>query len=346
MDSGLRKVVTFPVGSAMDFASLQNNPAKFTLFKHEFNSWTPENAGKFSSYHLSSNTYNWTNLDALVSNAQSNNMRVHGHTLIWHTDQGAPAWVKSFQGDSAAWEQLMQDHIITTVAKYKGKMAAWDVVNEAMADGGQIPSSDLQAGKWMGQLRAPGSNIWRQKLGDGYLERAFKYARQADPACQLFYNDYNLETDATKRTATYNMIKDMVARGVPIDGIGFQGHLSVNQNMSTFIAMLQQFATLKNANGKGLMIHISELDVICNPGKAQNFIYTDAIAKQQAQVFAAVVKAYRENVPAAQQYGITFWNLSDGDSWLRNHDNVVDYPTIFSTTLQKKAPYEAIVNLF
>ena len=127
-----------------------------------------------------------------LSFAQANDMNVHGHALIWHN--ATPSWVQNFAGTDAEFEAMVKDYITTTVTRYKGKVRSWDVVNEAFEDGVVIP------------LR---NSVFRQKMGDDYIKKCFQFARDADPDVLLFYNDYNMASSATKRTAMFNLVDEL-----------------------------------------------------------------------------------------------------------------------------------------
>ena len=316
-DTSLYKMVPFPMGAAVAINLVKNNAKYSGIVTKEFNSITAENAMKFSGLHPAENTFFWTDADYLVAYAQTNNKRLHGHTLNWY--QSMPTWVTNFSGDSTAWEKMLKTHIQTVVAHFKGKVAAWDVVNEYFNDNGTVRNS-----------------LWVQKLGEDYIARCFQYANQADPDVLLFYNDYGHEYSTAKRTAITNMIASFKTRGIPIHGIGLQFHLSVGQpdaNISAAIA---------SAAATGLQVHISELDIRLNANKAQTFPFTTTMASQQAAKYEHVVKAYK-SILAAQQYGITTWNVTDADSWIPNWQGAPDYPLPFDANYQRKEAYRGIV---
>lgn len=313
----LRQLAPFPMGAAVNINLLKTRPAYLNVVKTEYNSVTAENAMKFGALHPGEGTYNWTDADYLVEFAQQNNARVHGHTLIWH--KSLPGWLTSYQGSTAAWESLMKTHIQTVVTHFKGKVAAWDVVNEAFEDGGQLRNS-----------------IWRQKLGDDYIARAFAYAHQADPAALLFYNDYGHEYSTTKRTAILNLVNSLKARGIPIHGIGLQMHTSSNISNSNLAA------AITTAAQTGLQVHLAELDIAMNRDAVATATFTPALAAAQKDKYKAVVQAFRA-LPAAQRYGITTWNVGDTDTWVRGYCSCNDWPLPFDDNYQRKPAYDGIV---
>lgn len=219
-DTALYKMIPFPIGAAVSVSLLQNNILYNNVVAKEYNSITPENAMKFGSLHKSQNTFNFTEGDYIVTYAQTNGKRVHGHNLIWH--QSLPSWVTGFAGDSTAWENLMKTHIQTVVSHFKSKVVSWDVVNEAFNDDGTLRNS-----------------IWLQKLGSDYIARCFQYAHESDPDALLFYNDYGNEYSSLKRTAIVNLVTNFKNRGVPIHGIGMQFHTTYTQSDANISAAIK-----------------------------------------------------------------------------------------------------------
>lgn len=315
----LRTVAPFPFGAALSPTRLTTGtPLYRQTAEREFSSVTAENHLKMHHVHPAQDRYDWSGSDVIVNFAEQSKKRMHGHTLLWH--EAVPNWVKSFSGDSVAWENLFKTHVQTVVGKYRGRIASWDVVNEAFDDKGELRNS-----------------IWREKLGPDFIARAFRYAREADPAVKLFYNDYGQEYSPAKLRAMLRMVEDFRRRGVPIDGIGLQFHINVNTSETGITDALRQSAAT------GLLVHISELDVAMNPAKATNFQPTPDLLNRQKLKFQFVVKTYRDIVPKAQQHGITTWNVGDADSWIPGFCKCSDYPLPFDVNYQKKPAYDGIV---
>jgi endo-1,4-beta-xylanase len=294
----LKAVAPFPVGAAVSVSLLKNNAAYRQIMTTEYSSLTAENAMKFGALHPSAATYNWTDADYLVTFAKQNNLRVHGHTLLWYNS--LPGWVTTFQGDSAAWENLMRTHIQTVVTHFKGQVRGWDVVNEAIDDAGNLRTA----------------NLWRQHLGDRYIDRAFAYAHAADPDALLFYNDYGHEYSEARRLGILKLVTDLKARGVPIHGIGLQLHTSSNISDA-------RIATAIN-------------------GKVATATFTAALAATQKAKYKALAQTYKA-LPAAQRYGLTTWNVGDADSWKRNDCNCPEWPLPFDDNYQRKPAYDGLV---
>jgi endo-1,4-beta-xylanase len=242
-------------------------------------------------------------------------IRIHSVVLLWHGYN--PAWLENLSGDSTAFEAIMKTHIQTVMTHFKGKLAAWDVVNEAFTDNGGYRTTE---------------SIWYKKLGKDYIARAFKYAREADPTAVLFYNDYAQETNSGKLDAILAMVDDFKKRGIPIDGLGLQMHLGIST--SGILNALSEYAKT------GLTIHISELDInLSNYQKNPSLTLTDALSAQQKQKYKTVVQYYKQILPKAQQFGITNWNVGDADSWLHQVIQKNEYPLLFDENCAKKPAY-------
>jgi endo-1,4-beta-xylanase len=242
------------VGAAADPGHLGEAEYANTL-ANEFGQLEPENQMKFAVVHPrpgnDASSYDFSPADQLVAFANQHAMRVRGHCFVWH--QQVAAWVTNGAADHslnpAALSEILRNHIATVGGHYAGKVWAWDVVNEAFLDDGSLRST-----VW---YDSPG--IGFAGKGTAYIEQAFRWARAADPAAKLFYNDYDAETINAKSDAIYAMAKDFRARGVPLDGIGFQAHINLKfddpKTLSSFAANLKRFSDL------GVEIHITELDV-------------------------------------------------------------------------------------
>lgn len=313
--SALKDVGTFPIGVAM--SQNQANSATFTaIAKKEFNSVTAGNEMKFSTHSPTQGTYNWSQGDAIINFAQANNMRVHGHTLIWH--QQVPTWVTNFAGTNAEFETAIQSYVTAVVTHYKGKVASWDVVNEAFEENGTLRNT-----------------IFSQKLGSNYITKIFQWARAADPNAKLFYNDYNLESNVTKADAAVALVN---ANPTLIDGIGLQMHISITSPSATVLNTIMDKVV---ATGK--LVHFSELDIIVNPtGSVSSYDYATALA--QKNKYKDVFAIYKTKVPAAKRFGITIWGMRDVDSWLKiNNGGFSDYPLLFGDNYEYKLAHQGVL---
>jgi len=218
-------------------ASLLSNSQYNSVLSTQFNGVTPENEMKWDTTEPSQGSFNFGNADQVVSFAQSHNMKIRGHTLVWHSQ--LPGWVSSLSGSSTVLS-AMNNHITTEMTHFKGKIWYWDVVNEAFNDDGSRRS-----------------DVFQTQIGNNYIANAFTTARAADPNAKLCYNDFNIESMNAKSNAVFNMVQSFKSSGVPIDCVGFQSHLIVGQIPSDFQANLQRFANL------GVDVQITELDIPC-----------------------------------------------------------------------------------
>ncbi|MEU5095783.1 endo-1,4-beta-xylanase [Streptomyces sp. NPDC020996] len=248
----------------------------------QFSSLTPGNAMKWGSVEPTQGSFNWTEADQIVAFAEAHGQQVRGHTLVWHSQN--PSWLTNGSWTTAQLSSLLQNHISTEVGRYKGRIAAWDVVNEPFNEDGTYRST-----------------LWYNGLGADYIANALTWAHAADPAAKLYINDYNVEGVNAKSTALYNLVKSLKDRGVPIDGVGLQAHLILGQVPSTLQQNIQRFADL------GVDVAITELDVrMALPADS-------AKLAQQAADYKSVVAAC---VAVARCVNVTVWGFADSDSWV------------------------------
>jgi endo-1,4-beta-xylanase len=244
------------IGTAVDMAALADtaDPQYRATVSKEFSTVTAENVMKWESLEPTRGTYNWGPADELIAFAKRNNQRVRGHVLVWQNQ--LPAWLTTGVNDgtisTAELRQILRDHITTVVKHFKGKIWQWDVANEAVSDPWDSPPTLHYKG------------FWAEHLGPGYIADAFRWARAADRDALLFYNDYNIEAFGSGNPAddktqfVFDMAKALLRDGVPIDGIGSQGHLGTQYgNYDT----LQVAAALKRFAGLGLATAFTEVDV-------------------------------------------------------------------------------------
>ncbi|WP_433228060.1 endo-1,4-beta-xylanase [Micromonospora sp. CA-248260] len=244
------------------------------ILNREFTSVTAENEMKWDATEPSPNQFTYASGDKLVSHAQANGMRVRGHTLAWHQQQ--PRWTAVLSG--TALRNAMLNHVTQVATHYRGKIHAWNVVNEAFADGGSGGRRD--------------SNL--QRTGDDWIEAAFRAARAADPGAKLCYNDYYTDGQNPKSNGVYAMVQDFKARGVPIDCVGFQSHFTAQSPVpSDYQANLQRFVDL------GVEVQITELDI-------------EGSGSSQADSYSRVVSAC---LAVSRCTGITVSGIRDTDSW-------------------------------
>lgn len=310
---GLYTLSNFPIGAAIDMNALESDSVYKSIAIQQFNSITPENIFKADNLHPDPSFFNWTQADSLVAFAEKYNKIVYGHTLIWH--QQLPVWMLEYQGNARQWETLMKTHIQTIVSHFKGKVSAWEVVNEAFNEDGTLRNS-----------------IWLQKIGPGYIEKAFAFAHEADPDALLFYNDFNLEMNPAKRKSVLTLLNNLRNRGIKVDGIGMQMHIS-----NAYPEPSQIADALKEVAKYNFKLHVSELDIAVNP--LNKDIQPDKkLLLEQADVLGNLVISYKQ-IPNALQYGITFWGISDKYSWIRYFYNRNDYPLLYDDHFNPKPCY-------
>jgi endo-1,4-beta-xylanase len=276
------------------------NPNYAGLLSSQYSELEPGNAMKWDVTQPTQTTYNFQPGDELVAFAQANNMRVRGHNLCWFTQ--FPSWLAPYAASATPAEMstLLQNHINAEVTHFKGEVFAWDVVNEAFNDptGSAVPG--LRDSIWYDQ---PGIGL----TGTGYIEQALQWAHEADPNALLFYNDYNIEGPGPKFTAVYNMVQDFVQRGVPINGVGFEMHVSNEYYPSAagLAQNLQQLAAL------GIQVHITEMDVRLPVGS--NGLASAADLQTQAQIYQSILTVclQQPNCTAFQVWGVSY-----NDSWI------------------------------
>lgn len=324
----------FSIGVAVNMRNI-SNPEQIAIIKKDFNSITAENDMKPQPTEPAYGQFNWENADKIANFCRSNGIKLRGHCLMWHAQIGE--WMyKDEKGDLVSKEKLFQNmkhHITAIVERYKDVIYAWDVVNEAISDGG------WQGGRrGMGEHPSPYRNSpLYQIAGDEFIKKAFIYAREADPNVLLFYNDYNA-ADPGKRDRIYNMVKSMKEEGVPIDGIGMQGHYNVyGPSMEDVDAALTKYSTIVKH------IHITELDIRANQemGGQLNFSrdggnISQVVKTLQEDQYARLFKVLRKHKDVVDN--VTFWNLSYRDSWL----GARNYPLPYDENYKAKRVYSII----
>ena len=317
------------VGTAADYGYL-NQSDYTTVLGREYSVLEPENDMKWASIHPnppgSPNEYNFTPGDGLVAFAQAHGMKVRGHNLLWHSYN--PAWLTNGNYTAVQLNQILHDHITAVVTHYKGQVYAWDVVNEALDDN----TAQLRNSIWYNQ---PGIGL----SGFGYIAQAFHWAHDADPDALLFYNEYNVEdANLAKSTAMYNMLKELLAEGVPIGGVGLQMHIT---NDTGYISPAGLDANIARLTALGLQVHITEMDVrvpVSGGGVA-------SAADLQAQA-----QRYRGIAAVCLKYpGCTLlqtWGFTDKYSWIPSSFAGFGAALPFDAAYQPKPAYNSLEDLF
>ncbi|RYP61952.1 hypothetical protein DL769_007493 [Monosporascus sp. CRB-8-3] len=284
-------------GTAADSGTL-NKRENAAIINSDFGQLTPENSMKWDAIEPTRGGFNFAGADALIAYAQQNGKTVRGHTLLWH--EQLPSYMDSIT-DKDELTSVLQNHISTIVGRYKGKIRAWDVVNEVFKEDGTLRDQ----------------SVFFRVLGEDYVRIAFEAARAADPDAKLYINEFHLESGTSKKV-TVGMaahVKKWLAEGIPIDGIGLQGHLGG-----------------ANPDAKGMR---AGLEVLAETGVSELAITELDIVNAPASEYAAVVEACLEVEPCV---GITTWGISDVDSWQSQSS-----PLLFDANFQPKPAYDSII---
>jgi endo-1,4-beta-xylanase len=322
----------FLIGAAGDLRGYSE--AELANIKANYNVITPENCMKPQPTHPSEGTYNWTTPDAMVKWCQDNNIKVWGHTLAWHGQTGNWFFQPGADGQAVTRELVMarlENHILTVVGRYKGRVMGWDVVNEAINDGGAGGMENLR------------NSSWYRTIGPDFLTLAFKWAHEADPDAQLYYNDYNIEQGAVqgrgKHASSMLLLKRLIKEGAPINGVGIQGHWSLNINLADIEKAIADYESL------GLKVSISELDVTVSGSNSGAFPTGGGGAnvsaedfQRQAQVYGNLFEIFNRHSQSISR--VTFWGTNDRRSWRSRQK-----PLIFDGQLQPKPAVQAILDV-
>jgi endo-1,4-beta-xylanase len=283
--------------------ALANDQTYRDTIAREFSSVTAENVMKWETLEPQPGVFNYGPADQLLVFAGDNRIAVRGHVLVWHNQN--PSWVNEQTLTPDQLRDVLREHVIETARHFKGKVYEWDVLNEALNDDGTLRDT-----------------IWLRALGEGYIADVFRWAHKGDHNVKLFYNDFNLEFFGPKSDAAYALVKRLLAEGVPIDGIGFQGHLGAQFGFDTRVQEnMQRFADL------GLNISVTEADV-------RMPLPTD-VFKQQSQV-----QGYHSLLePCLLTRGcdsFTVWGYTDKYSWVPGFFPGEGAATLFDANFQPK----------
>jgi endo-1,4-beta-xylanase len=322
----------FSIGVAVSPRAVAGDERELIL--QHFNSLTAENAMKSGPIHPAENQYFWKDADSIVAFTQRHQLKLRGHTLVWHNQ--TPSWLfVDKNGKQVSKDVLLQrlkEHIHTVVSRYKGKIYAWDVVNEAISDN---PNEFLRPSPWL------------EICGEEYISKAFQYAHEADSQALLFYNDYN-EIDPGKRKKIIRLVTELKKAGIPIHGIGLQAHWALNEPTRD-----QLEKTLKDFSDTGMKLQITELDISVYPKEHSSrerrpedsdTSYNSDRQKKQEEAYKMCFELFRKYKDALSS--VTFWNVSDRYSWLDNFPvrGRKDYPLLFDTQLKPKSAYFKVIS--
>jgi endo-1,4-beta-xylanase len=336
----------FLIGVALP-PGLLNDSVSAELIKKNFNSITAENHMKWAMVHPSLDSYSFENADKYLEFASSSQMKLIGHTLVWHSQLGRGVFSKddSYDSDDPVDSETLlkriRDHIFTVAGRYRGKIHGWDVVNEALNEDGTLRESPFL-----------------KIAGEAYIEKAFEYAAEADPDAELYYNDYDL-VSPEKRHGAIRLIKNLQNKGLKIDAVGLQAHWDMEfPTLEEIERSILEFSQL------GIKVMFTELDISVLPVPMNRHSadismrfennekmnpYPDglpgpmeeALAKRYSEIFA-LFNRHREAITR-----VTFWGLHDGMSWKNNFPIMgrTDYPLVFDRNMKPKKAFSALIEL-
>jgi endo-1,4-beta-xylanase len=338
-DDSLRQAYQndFLIGTALNIAQINETDPKATaLITKEFNAITPENIMKAEVIHPEWARYDFTLADKLVAFAEKHQMKVNGHTLIWHSQ--LPSFARRTK-DVDSFKMFFNDHITTVASRYSGKVFSWDVVNEALNEDGTMRKS-----------------VFLDRLGDNFVTEAFRIAQKAAPNTELYYNDYNNE-QPKKREGCIALIKKIQAAGVRIDGVGIQGHWHLGR-----VPLKDIEESILAYHALGLKVMFTELDIEMLPRNFQGAEVSqrmtanpalnpyvngipDSLLQQQAKDYESLFKLFLKHKDKVSR--VTLWGVDDGQSWLNGWPmpGRTNYPLLFDRALQPKPAYFAVMGL-
>ena len=314
-----RQIAPFPIGACVMTGQL-SEPAYAELLAANFSQLTPEWEMKMEAILKPDGGFDFARPDALADFAHEHGMRLHGHTLVWYAEE-APAF-KRIDGAGRPFADAYRNYILAVAGRYRGRVAGWDVVNEAINENGE------------GEREC----LWSKNLGPDYAAQAFRHAREAEPDAPLFLNDYFLDTMPNKRRSFLRLAERILKSGAPLGGLGTQTHVTNEMAPGAIKAAIRDLASL------GLPIHLSELDVSTR-GRGLNLTPVDVRLQQQARVVDEAMEAFL-SLPTRQRYAFTVWGLRDKDSWLRRPPNAGDgndRPLLFDDAGRPKPAAQALV---
>ena len=302
------------IGTACSPDAIEREPAYRATLAREFNCIVAENCMKFGVLQPERGRFDFTEADALVAFARQHNMRLRGHTLVWHN--ALPAWVKDGEFSKTEALDILREHIFTVLQHFAGAAFCWDVVNEALGE----------EGGW--REKSP----WFRFIGPEYLPTVFRWAHEADPTIQLFYNDYGMELPGAKSDACYQLLRELLADGVPLHGVGFQYHLGVENRLdyAACLANLQRFQAL------GLDIQFTEMDIAIKQP------ITDALRQEQADEYANRVRIALDSAAVS---ALMLWGFTDRHTWIPEFTKG-EYaePLLFDADYRPKPAYAAVLH--
>jgi len=323
----------FDIGTAVSRSNVDVSSQSAQLLMKHFTVLVAENEQKMETVQPAEGQFDWAPVDAIIDFGEMTGMRFRWHPLVCHSQN--PAWLLQDKNNPAntvskdVLNQRLKTYIQTVMRRYKGRIESYDVINEVLSD-----KSGLRTG-------AEGNKLL-DILGAEYIDNAFRWAKEADPAAQLVINDYNLESDTRKRQEMYNLVKGMKQRGVPVDVVGLQMHINIKTpSVQQISETIELFASL------GVKVMITEMDVsIYTSDTEAKKAVTQAMLLEQAQRYKDIFAMLREQVQKKNLADmVIIWGPSDGTSWKNNFPvhGRTDAPLLFDTRYQSKPAFWGIV---
>ena len=310
----------FLIGAAAVPKAIAAEPLYARTLSREFNCLVAENCMKAQYLQPEPGRFDFEEADRLVAFAQQHGMAVRGHTLVWHNQ--TPPWIRDADMSRAQALEHLSNHIFSVVEHFRGQVFAWDVVNEVLED---TFFSYREKSRWY------------QLIGRDYVELAFKWARQADPDCKLFYNDYDLEAVDAKFDATMRLLRDLLDRNIPLDGVGFQFHSTAEHVFS--MGKDEKFAERcdRVRQKLGLEVHVTEMDLSLRPNPSPEDL------AMQAAAYARILKLALE---AENCTALLTWGFTDKHSWIPAfHGGKYGHALPFDEAYQPKAAVAAMAEV-
>jgi endo-1,4-beta-xylanase len=338
----------FLMGAAIDVGHLREGSATQRIIDKHYNFLTTGNELKPAYINPSEGVFAFETPDEFIAYGDLHpDVKLRGHTLVWHSQ--VPDWwfVAAENGSNATSEQLMarmEEYITTVIGRYKGKIDTWDVVNEPISDSSGDLRRDSDSSKWVGII----GDLDGDGFDSDYIEQAFIFAHKADPDAQLIINDYNIEFDTKKMNAMYDLIERMLSKGIPIDGVGLQCHVQLGgTNAATIERAIEKFAELKEIN-PNFAIQVTELDVSIFSwnDKSKTKEITPELEIELAEYYQDMFEMFKRQAEKGNLELVTTWGFYDGASWLDGYPVVgrVNAPLLFNRRFYAKPAFWGVVD--
>lgn len=300
------------IGTCVDYDVWSDDEEYRNLIVEEFNLLTPESCLNWKYIHPEKEKFNFEQPDALIDYALENNMSITGIPLVWHLEN--PEWLENGDFNSEELEKILKNHIKTVVSRYSGKIDTWNVVNEAVNDNGELRET-----------------LWLETIGEAYIEKAFRWAAEHSDA-ELFYNDYGLPYDKEKQERVYQLLSNLLDKGVPIDGIGIQMHfIGIRATPDEVAETIRRFQEL------GLEVRMTEMDIAYQRDEAP-----ENIEEEQAKYYGEIFRTCLDNGLKS----LSVWGVRDNESWINHfrdyNQKYTDKPLLFDENGRKKKAYREV----